>query len=200
MVLTLTWVGPDQSINPERWEFTLKMHLKDIFIAFWKTSESWNPAVAWKVPPMLLFGVHSTPVLLQWHVKDPGHSAKSAGDRLHLNMLTSLIQWSGSGLTAPKSPHARKKPPHNECNAWFESKVGFDSSHNLNSNSKRIKMMNSKEEAPSTSCVWLSDSFKRFFANQCKERATHKHPPTHTYDCEVKSRLCDCKQTTKQTE
>ena len=26
----------------------------------------------------LLFGVHSTPVLLQWHVKDPGHSAKSA--------------------------------------------------------------------------------------------------------------------------
>ena len=24
------------------------------------------------------------PVLLQWHVKDPGHSAKSAGGRLHL--------------------------------------------------------------------------------------------------------------------
>ena len=27
----------------------------------------------------------STPVLLQWHVKDPGHPAKSAGGRLHLN-------------------------------------------------------------------------------------------------------------------
>ena len=26
------------------------------------------------------------PVLPQWHVKDPGHSAKSAGGRLHLNM------------------------------------------------------------------------------------------------------------------
>ena len=24
------------------------------------------------------------PVLLQWHVKDPGHSAKSTGGRLHL--------------------------------------------------------------------------------------------------------------------
>ena len=32
----------------------------------------------------LLFGVRSTPVLPQWHVKDPGHSAKSAGGRLHL--------------------------------------------------------------------------------------------------------------------
>ena len=31
----------------------------------------------------LLFGVRSTPVLPQWHVKDPGHSAKSAGGRLH---------------------------------------------------------------------------------------------------------------------
>ena len=33
----------------------------------------------------LLFSVRSTPVLLQWHVKDPGHSAKSVGGRLHLN-------------------------------------------------------------------------------------------------------------------
>ena len=29
----------------------------------------------------LLFGVRSTPVLPQWHVNDPGHSAKSAGGR-----------------------------------------------------------------------------------------------------------------------
>ena len=28
------------------------------------------------------FGIRSTPVLLQWHVKDPGQSAKSAGGRL----------------------------------------------------------------------------------------------------------------------
>ena len=31
------------------------------------------------------FGICSTPVLPQYHVKDPGHSAKSAGGRLQLN-------------------------------------------------------------------------------------------------------------------
>ena len=31
----------------------------------------------------LLFGVRSIPMLQQWHVQDPGHSAKSAGGRLH---------------------------------------------------------------------------------------------------------------------
>ena len=31
------------------------------------------------------FGVRSTPVLPQQHVKDPGHSAKSADGRLQLN-------------------------------------------------------------------------------------------------------------------
>ena len=51
----------------------------------------------------LLFGVRSTPVLLQWHVKDPGHSAKSAGGRLHLNTHTPLTQRSRSGLTALKA-------------------------------------------------------------------------------------------------
>ena len=34
---------------------------------------------------VLYFGIHSTPVLLQSHVKDPGHSAKSVGRRLQLN-------------------------------------------------------------------------------------------------------------------
>ena len=40
------------------------------------------------------------PALLQWHVKDPGHSAKSAGGRLYLNAHTPLTQrsWT-SGLT-----------------------------------------------------------------------------------------------------
>ena len=34
----------------------------------------------------------STPVLPQWHVKDPGHFVKSAGVRLHLNTRTPLTQ------------------------------------------------------------------------------------------------------------
>ena len=47
----------------------------------------------------LLLGVCSTPVLPQWHIKDPRHSAKSAGGRLHLNMHTPSSQRSRSGLT-----------------------------------------------------------------------------------------------------
>ena len=49
----------------------------------------------------LLFVVRSTPMLSQWHVKDPGHSAKSAGGRIHLNTHTSLTHRSRSGQTVP---------------------------------------------------------------------------------------------------
>ena len=54
----------------------------------------------------LLFGVHSTHVLRQWHVKDTGHSAKSAGGRLHLSMHTPLIEQKQSGLTMPLSRYS----------------------------------------------------------------------------------------------
>ena len=47
----------------------------------------------------LFFGVRSTPVLPQWHVKDPGHSAKSAGGMIHINTHTPLSQRSRSGPT-----------------------------------------------------------------------------------------------------
>ena len=46
-----------------------------------------------------------TPVLPQWHVKDPGHSARSADGRFHLNTHTPLTQQSRSGLTMPLSRH-----------------------------------------------------------------------------------------------
>ena len=54
----------------------------------------------------VLFGVRSTPVLPQWQVKDPDHSAKSAGGRLHLNTRTPLTQRIRSGLTMPLSRHS----------------------------------------------------------------------------------------------
>ena len=55
----------------------------------------------------LLFGVRSTPVLPQWYLKDPGHSAKSAGGgRLPLNTYTPLTQRSRSRLTMPLSRHS----------------------------------------------------------------------------------------------
>ena len=52
------------------------------------------------------FGVRSTPMLLQWHIKDPGHSAKSAGGRLYLNTHAPLIRQNRSGLTTPLSGHS----------------------------------------------------------------------------------------------
>ena len=42
-------------------------------------------------------------MLLQWHIKDPSHFAKSAGGRLHLNTHMPLTHWSWSGLTVPLS-------------------------------------------------------------------------------------------------
>ena len=45
-------------------------------------------------------------MLPQWHVKEPGHSAKSAGGRLHLNTHTLLTQLSQSGLTMPLSRYS----------------------------------------------------------------------------------------------
>ena len=37
------------------------------------------------------FGIRSTPVLPQSHVKNPSHSAKSAGGRLQLNTHTPYV-------------------------------------------------------------------------------------------------------------
>ena len=45
-------------------------------------------------------------MLPQWHVKDPGSSAKSASGRLHLNTHTSLTQRSRTGMTMPLSRHS----------------------------------------------------------------------------------------------
>ena len=46
------------------------------------------------------------PPCYQWQVKDPDHSAKSAGGRLHLNTHTSLTQQSQSGPTMLLSGHS----------------------------------------------------------------------------------------------
>ena len=54
----------------------------------------------------LLFGVRSTLMLPQWHVKDSGHSVKSTDGRLHVNMHTPLTHRSRSGLTMPLCRHS----------------------------------------------------------------------------------------------
>ena len=53
----------------------------------------------------LLFSICSISMLLQWQVKDPCHSAKSAGSRLHLTTYTPLTQrsWNGSTMLSWQS-------------------------------------------------------------------------------------------------
>ena len=64
-----------------------------------------------------LFGVRTTPVLSQWHVKDAGHSAKSAGGRIHLNTHTTLTKRSRSGLTM-LSRHSVEE--RSDCSVKYE--------------------------------------------------------------------------------
>ena len=45
----------------------------------------------------LLFGIRSTPVLLQRHVKDPGHSSNSAGGRSQSSQLAEPL-WTDHSL------------------------------------------------------------------------------------------------------
>ena len=54
----------------------------------------------------LLFSFRSTPMLSQWHIKDPSHCAKSAGGRLHLNTHSPLTKRSQTGLTMLLSRHS----------------------------------------------------------------------------------------------
>ena len=57
----------------------------------------------------LLFGVRPTRLLPRWHVKDPGHSVRSADDRLHLKAHTPLTQRSRCGLTC-RCPDIVREP------------------------------------------------------------------------------------------
>ena len=72
----------------------------------------------------LFWGVRFTPVLPQWHVKCPGHRAKSAGGRLHLNSHTPLTQQSRSWLTMPLSRHSVGTYPQTSSNATCKGIFG----------------------------------------------------------------------------
>ena len=64
-------------------------------------------------------------MLPQWHVKDPSHSAKNAGGRLHLDMHTPLTQQSRSGQSMLLSRHNVGTYPetssHLSGNIWLQS-------------------------------------------------------------------------------
>ena len=63
------------------------------------------------------------PLLMQWHIKDPSHSDRSAGGRLHLNTYTPLTQQSRNGPTVLQSRHNVGTYPettsHTTCQGTF---------------------------------------------------------------------------------
>ena len=65
-----------------------------------------------------------TPVLPQWHVKDPGHAAKSASGRLRLYTHTPLTQRSRSGLTMPLYRHSVGTYPETSSHAACQGTFG----------------------------------------------------------------------------
>ena len=82
------WCGPSDAITRERRGRRSLCMINDavfiyiecicqlgVLILAGVAGEFSSPEFVWG----LLFGVHSTLALLQWQIKDPGHSAKSAG-------------------------------------------------------------------------------------------------------------------------
>ena len=63
-------------------------------------------------------------MLMQWHIKDPGHSAKSAGGSLHLNMHTPVTQQTKSGLIMPLSRQSVETYPEMSSHATHQGKLG----------------------------------------------------------------------------
>ena len=64
------------------------------------------------------------PVLQRWHVEDPGHSAKCAGGRLHLNTHTPWTQWSWTGPTISLSRHSVGTYPEMSSHATCQGAFG----------------------------------------------------------------------------
>ena len=63
-------------------------------------------------------------MLPQWHLKDPGHSAKSAGGRLRLNTQTPLTRQSRSELTVPLFRHSVGTYPETSSHATCQETFG----------------------------------------------------------------------------
>ena len=109
---TLELHGWDHSLNPERWEFTLKMHLKSLFwgvvFAFSKISDSKNPAVAWKVPTMELTtssNIHNpdwftflSTIVVWGQFRTAGSTTRISVSTVIISILETLCLWNSDWL------------------------------------------------------------------------------------------------------
>ena len=132
----------------------------------------------------LLFVVRSTSVLPQWHVKDPGHSAESAGGRLHLNTHTPLIQRSRSGLTMPLSRHSVGTYPYNELTRNLSGNIRPQSSQlaeplwtdsGLKSGISVREGISTYKQTKSAGGEWMAEHSPKIVASEKKASSTTKH-------------------------
>ena len=93
-------------------------------------------------------------------VKDPGHSAKSAGGRLHLNTYTPLTQKSRSGLTKPL--------PWHSVGTYHENELTRNSSGNTRSQSSQLS------EPPWTDPGLKSEISVRELISTLKKKKKHR--------------------------
>ena len=130
----------------------------------------------------LLLSVCSTPMLLQWHLKDPGHSAKNTGGRLHLNTHTPSTQQSWSELTMPLRRHRVGNLSGNEITRYSSGNVWPQSSQLTeplwtdpslrrgNSVCDLISTLEKKKKSKSTGREWIVEHSPQILT--CKEKAT----------------------------
>ena len=106
----ITWVR--SGLSPERWQVTLKMHLKAILIAFWKISEQWNPVFAWEVPTMQSEALHT---LHKLSFPDPLCSL--------LCYIRMFLKSTLMSVVCIKNVNCQKKTKKNFCSQFQEGKV-----------------------------------------------------------------------------
>ena len=100
------------------------------------------------------FSACSTPLLLQRHVKYPGHSAKSAGGRLHLNTHSPLTQRSQSGMAMLLSRHSEGTYLETSSHVTRQGTLG----HSHHSSLSHCWLILAKEW---NLCTWANLHFKK---------------------------------------
>ena len=132
-----------------------------------------------------LSGVRSTPVLPWWHVKNPGHSAKRAGGRLHLNTCTPLTQRSRSGLTMPLSRNCLGTYRETSSHATRQGTLGHSRLRSLSRLKSGISVSElistlKKKEKKSANGEWIVQFSPKILAREEKATTTTNNNTTTT--------------------
>ena len=118
-------------------------------------------------------------MLPQRHVKDPGHSAKSAGDRLHLNTHTPLTHRSRSGLTMPLSRQSVGIYQETSSHATRPGTLGHSRLSSLSHHglilAQRVELVCASYSPLLKKCRWRGMNSRTFYYPCTRGRSRHHH-------------------------